>query len=220
MARKVITIHPDVLHESCAALGLTLPPEAAPALAQYLSLLTQWNAVMNLVGTRGWQNTLRLLVADSFHLAEFLRSLPLPDAPEVWDLGAGAGLPGIPLRILWQPGEYRLVELREKRALFLSTALAHMSLPRTHVFRGRAEDFFVTAAAPAHVVVSRAFMPWPQVLELVRPHLASGQGGGRVIFLTLQALPPQLPPGWQAEAEHKYKIGKDTRYFWCLQAQS
>ena len=227
------------LEAQCAALDCAVPSAALPALATYLALLTKWNKVMNLVGTRSWQETLRVLLVDSFHLADFLESLDLPEAPQVWDLGAGAGLPGIPLRMVWQRGHYYMVEAREKRALFLSTVLASVPLPGTHVFRGRAEDFFGRAPKAADMVVSRAFLPWPQVLELVAPHLASActapgqpehedraqrsEQGGRVVFLALDPPPAALPAGWAVEQARTYtvqgKSGTDTRHFWSLRRQ-
>lgn len=219
MSRGPVPIPRAELRQQCADLGCAVPEEAFAPLACFLELLTQWNKVMNLVGTRRWQDTLRTLVVDSFFLAEFVRDLPLPPTPCTWDLGAGAGLPGIPLRMAWAEGRYVLVEAREKRALFLSTVLARVSLPRTEVFRGRAEVFFDSAGAPADMVISRAFMPWPQVLDLVRPHVrqpANGTAGGRVVFLTLEKAPAQPPQGWEVEASRRYAVGKDTRYFWSL----
>ena len=129
----------------------------------------QWNRVMNLVGARHWRDALDDLVMDSFHLNAFLRSqvLPaLPASPSCWDLGSGAGLPGIPLRILWNEGDYWMVESRDKRTIFLSTVLARSPLPGTHVFHGRAEQFM--EGKKADLIVSRAFMPWKELLEFIR----------------------------------------------------
>lgn len=246
MARGPVPISRAVLQEhctrfNCSALECAVPENIITPLAIFLELLTQWNKVMNLVGTRQWQDTLNVLLVDSFHLAHFLRSLPLPAGLHTWDLGAGAGIPGIPLRMVWTEGRYFLVEAREKRALFLSTALARMPLPGTEVFRGRAEDFFAVAPQPADLVVSRAFMPWQQVLDLVRPHIqpiphatgddngtgGNGQNGesglrqgGRVVFLSLEKSPEDMPQGWEMEASYRYIVGKkDKRYFWCLRAK-
>ena len=116
--------------------GFTLPESALVPLAAYLDLLMQWNKVMNLVGTRSAEETFFTLVVDSLHLARFLtEKVALAAAPSCWDLGSGAGLPGLPLRMLWTEGEYWLVESREKRALFLSTALARHPLSGTRVYR-------------------------------------------------------------------------------------
>ena len=123
---------------------------------------------MNLVGTRTAEDTFFTLVVDSLHLGRFLREdVEYGAVPCCWDLGSGAGLPGLPLRMIWQEGDYWMVEAREKRALFLSTVLAKYPLPGTHVFRGRAEAFMAgPPARTADLIVSRAFMPWPGVLDL------------------------------------------------------
>ncbi len=76
--------------------GVELPKAAVEPLAVYLELLTRWNRVMNLVGPHAWRDIFTRLVVDSLHLGPFLRRLPLPAAPLTWDLGAGAGLPGLP----------------------------------------------------------------------------------------------------------------------------
>lgn len=213
--------------ERSLAAGWPLQADQADQLATYLEMLMRWNRAMNLVGARSWTEALERLVFDSFELAHFLEREVLPERstsstpaggetfPISWDLGAGAGLPGLPLRMVWDKGEYWLVEAREKRALFLSTILARASLPRTHVFRGRAEAFM--PGRRADLVLSRAFMPWREVLHLTREHLAPG---GRVLVLTLEPLPAldcaEPEPGWRTTAAHTYTVGNDTRRMYAL----
>ena len=193
-------------------LGFSLPEQAVNGLASYLSILMQWNKAMNLVGPGDWITVLETLLADSFHLAAFLPELTLPPEPECWDLGAGAGLPGIPLRLVWQDGTYTMVESREKRTLFLQTALARCPLPRTFVARARVEAFFPTRPA-ADLIISRAFMPWQELLPLVSPYLADT---GIVLFLTLIPAPEQLPQGWRVLAQKAYTCAGQARHFWAL----
>ena len=136
------SVSPYDLQDWAKRAGFELTEETLPPLAGYLGLLIQWNRVMNLVGTRTAEDTFFTLVVDSLHLGRFLREdVEYSAAPCCWDLGSGAGLPGLPLRMIWQEGDYWMVEAREKRALFLSTVLAKYPLPGTHVFRGRAEAF-------------------------------------------------------------------------------
>lgn len=161
---------------------------------------------MNLVGARDWREALSNLVGDSIHLADFLARLPLPADPLCWDLGSGAGLPGIPLRMIWQSGDYWLVEAREKRALFLAQTLQALGLPRTHVHRGRAEAFFAGQERGADCVISRAFMPPRPLLDLLAPRLAPG---GLVILL-LNAADDELPPAWEPAAEQSYVVRRLT----------
>lgn len=211
--------------EHCRAADWPLTPEQADNLAVYLDLLMRWNRAMNLVGAHSWTEALERLVFDSFELARFLEKDVLPERitafpgqadgapfPISWDLGAGAGLPGLPLRMVWPQGEYWLVEAREKRALFLSTVLTRVSLPNTHVFRGRAETFM--AGQQADLVLSRAFMPWREVLRLTRDYLAPG---GRVILLTRDTVEPET--GWRTSATHTYQVGSDTRRLYAMAAE-
>lgn len=204
---------PEQVAEICLKLGFALSPEQSACLSGYLDLLAKWNRVMNLVGRSKWQDILSHLVVDSLYLDAFLRTLDIADTPECWDLGAGAGLPGIPLRMLWQKGSYCLVEAREKRALFLRTALASRPLPGVTVFHGRAEAF-MPARPPADLIVSRAFMPWETMLDFVKNHV---RAGSFCLFLTLTPLPAALPEGWTAEAEKRYTAGgRDSRFFWAI----
>lgn len=207
--------------------GFMLPEAVRDAaldpLIIYLEMLCRWNAVMNLSGARRWREALCLLAADSFHLAAFLDTLPLPEQPECWDLGAGAGLPGVPLRLVWSRGQYHMVEVREKRALFLANVLDRLALPRTHVHRVTAEDFFIERARKADCIVSRAFMPWRELVALVRPQLAATG----FLIIAAQAPAPEagdIPQGWRLVATHAYTVAnagnspasRKERWFWAL----
>lgn len=193
---------PEALAACARQAGLPVPDQALRPLALYLTELIRWNSVMNLVGARDWREALVNLAGDSFHLAAFLADLPLPAAPLHWDLGSGAGLPGIPLRMVWERGDYWLVEAREKRALFLSRMLCCLHLPRTRVHRGRVEAFFGTQARGADCVISRAFMPPDTLLPLLAPHLTPD---GLVILLCNRP-PAALPPGWERVMHRAYAV--------------
>ena len=143
--------------------------------------------------------------------------LPLPEQPLTWDLGSGAGLPGIPLRMVWTRGGYYMVEVREKRALFLSSALARLQLPSTHVFRGSVEHFFQGQYYPADCIVSRAFMPWPDLLELTLPRL---RPEGVLVILALTPAPERLPAPWRLAGVRSYVAAGSGRWFWALSPSS
>lgn len=211
----------------CRSLGVSPEPETAIRIAGYLDLLTQWNRKTNLVGPRRADEILHTLVADSLPLAGFLESLPLADDPLCLDLGAGAGLPGIPLRCLWTRGRYYLVEVREKRCVFLRLAVGRLGLARTAVLQVRAEEALQQlpdeeiADQSADLILSRAFMPWQELLPFVRPMLAPG---GQVVVLANEPLPAVLPEAWRPVESRSYTIrpGREesTRWFWALQAEA
>ena len=208
-------INPADLAQVCRDRELPVPESVVPALAAYISLLMRWGRIMNLVGAKNWLQALDLC-SDSFYLARFIERLPLAEMPECWDLGAGAGLPGIPLRMVWQKGHYHMLEVREKRAMFLNEALARLNLPGTSAVCCRAETFFAHRLAQgcsSDCIFSRAFMPWEKLLPFAEPGLAPQ---GLVCIAANSPLPTPLPPGWRAVAQDSYTRGKAQRFFWAL----
>jgi 16S rRNA (guanine527-N7)-methyltransferase len=205
------------LARACEALGMTCDGGTLAGLQVYLGELMRWRRAVNLVGAADWRLALADLVADSWHLARLLQELDLPAEPVALDLGAGAGLPGLPLRLFWGAGEYWLVEVRERRCAFLRHALAKMGLASTHLFCGRAEDA-LARHAPVDLALSRAFLPWPEVLGLVREHLAPA--GAAVIMANEPAPEPgQAPEGWRLALERAYPTGRQQdrqRYCWVF----
>lgn len=203
---------PEAICAKAQEAGFSLPDEAVPVLGGYLTELHRWNKVMNLVGARN-EALIFDLFMDSFHLAAFLRTLSLPENPECRDLGAGAGLPGIPLRTIWNPGRYTLIESREKRALFLKNILARFPLSGTTVFHGRAEQF---QGPPAQLVLSRAFMPPETLLPFVQPTLAPN---GLLVLLLNTPLAAELldQQGWNRVGAKSYSVGSSQRVFEAIQ---
>lgn len=215
---EATTAEPDAVAITAASrdLGRDLSEPQARGLAAYLSQLMRWNKRMNLVGARTWQVALSDLAADSWHLADLLHALPLPPEPVTMDLGAGAGLPGLPLRLFWDSGQYLLVELRAKRAVFLRYALEAMQLPRTEVMEGRAEHA-LARRGPADLVLGRAFLPWREFLALVEGHVNC------MALIMANEPPPQaddIPPGWLPYGFHAYPSGRGERYYWVFIPES
>lgn len=197
--------------------GSTAPVTPLDGLLLYTAQLMRWNSHINLVGARHWQEAVRDLLVDSLFLSSFLQELQrkglVEDAPQAWDLGSGAGLPGIPLRLLWSSGEYWLIEARQKRAIFLADMVARLELPRTCVHKGRAEAFFATALQPASLVVSRAFMPWQELLAFVEPHCTPE---AVIVILANDTAPVGMPATWHLLQQYRYPSGSGFRFFWAL----
>jgi 16S rRNA (guanine527-N7)-methyltransferase len=192
---------------AAARLGRTLGDEESTLLSVYLGLLVKWNARMNLVGPSTWPEILQNLIQDSWHLSDLLHTVA-PQPGQTLDLGAGAGLPGIPLRVFWQQGEYFLVEPRQKRALFMEQALAHMRLPRTKVICARMEAL-PAARRDADLIVSRAFMPWQKLLVAVKDCLAPQ---GRVLVMSNETS-AETVEGYRLEMVRDYAVAGKKRYF-------
>lgn len=194
---------------------------ASGGLARYAELLLGWGASMNLVGVKQPRRLMEELVADSLHLAGFLRAHH-PDAALTYDLGAGAGLPGIPLRFFYDSGEHVMAEVREKRVIFLRYAIADLGLSNMRVVHGPAEELIT--GQRANLVMARAFLPWPELLRLVSGdepgQCAALEPGGMVVVLASEAPPepddPRVPDVLAAGASLHYETAAGDRWFWSF----
>lgn len=191
-------------------------PEARASLAAYIDLLLAWNEKLNLTGYSDAGAVLADLVQDSFFLARFLEDV-FPDYEarlnlEIYDLGAGAGIPGIPLRILWPFGRYTWIERRSKRAIFLRNASARLKL-NMRGSTSQARDFLATRKADC--IISRAFMPWRDLLGLCAGSLSRD---GAVIIMANES-PAPMPDGWILGGSLAYSLPRKQRWLWAIRRQ-
>jgi len=117
-------------------LGRPLSPREQGLFDKYLVLLIKWQKTQRLVGSIDPHWIVENLFLDSLL---FLKVLPSP-LRTLLDLGSGAGLPGIPLKIVRGEVELVLVESRRKRVSFLSSAIRDLGLSHTRVVGRRVED--------------------------------------------------------------------------------
>lgn len=214
LSPEEVIAHP----ESWASPDLPFLP-TRPVQAQlglYITTLLAWNKKLNLTGASETTALMSDLVQDSFFLASFLDNLFRSKgwtSPLILDLGAGAGLPGIPLRLLWQKGDYILIERRQKRALFLKTICSRLKLEGVSVFGGDARAFFASLHG-AQCILGRAFMPWRDLAAFCKPGLAPN---GFLVVMANDPPPVHDLSGWQKAAEFSYRIPGKTRWLWAME---
>jgi 16S rRNA (guanine527-N7)-methyltransferase len=71
------------------------------------------------------------------------------------DLGSGAGLPGLPIKIVRPDIEVVLIESRRRRAMFLASTVRTLKLSGARVLEGRVEDLVDQLAGRFDAVVMR-----------------------------------------------------------------
>jgi 16S rRNA (guanine527-N7)-methyltransferase len=110
------------------------------------------------------------------HLADALVALELPavrDATTIADLGAGAGVPGIPLAIAFPGTRVSLLEGNGRKCEFMAQAVESLGLANVEVVNGRAETW-TQAIGRFDVVTARALAPLDVVAEYAAPLLRIG----------------------------------------------
>ena len=106
---------------------------------------------------------------DRRHLADsvlFATQVP-GGSHEVWDLGSGIGLPGIPLAILMPECNFRLIDRSGRRVGLMRRAIRILELGNCQVWQTRIEDLH----GETDVIVSRASLPPERLAEVVSRHL-------------------------------------------------
>lgn len=169
-------------------------PERMADLGRFRGLLTEANAVMNLVGPDSLPDFWSRHAWDSAQLVD------LAGFGRTWaDLGAGAGFPGVVLAVLakGRPGSHVwLIDSLQKRCRFLQAVVDELDLPATVVW-GRAED----QALNVDVVTARAVAPMEKLLGYAQPYLSRGAQG---LFLKGEKVESELQDAakvWQMDVD-------------------
>ncbi|HET6770291.1 MAG TPA: 16S rRNA (guanine(527)-N(7))-methyltransferase RsmG [Actinomycetota bacterium] len=154
-----------------ATLGIELSPHQARLIRRYETLLLERAIPMGLVARSDSDRLYERHILDSLRAAPLFR----PSDRRAYDLGSGAGLPGISLAIVLPRCRFTLAESRSKRSAFLELAVERLGLSNVDVHAGSAD----TLPAGADIVTARAFAPlertWPLAAGLLRV-------GGKLIY--------------------------------------
>ncbi len=158
-----------------ADFGLELSAEQKHRVRIYIEKLRQWNAHINLTSIERVEEHLRLNFFEAFWAArEFLE-----EGMRVADVGAGAGFPGLAMKIYRPSVAVTLIEPNYKKAVFLKEVARALELAAP-VFEGRGEDF--RKWDEVDLAAFRALRPSPELIGQlagagVRLLLFEGRGG-------------------------------------------
>lgn len=182
--------------------GIALSPLQVGQLWKYHQLLRKHNQELNLTRIHNFVNMVQKLYLDSM-LPGQIMELPSP----LLDLGAGAGMPGIPLKIAFPHLEILLAESRRNRVEFLELALGDLNLGKTKVIGHGINPSFDTAV---NGVITRAVEAIPETLDRISGCLAKG---GFAIFMKgphcdeeIETATRRFSGRYQLVNDHHYRI--------------
>ena len=162
-----MTSQQGVLRRGLEELGLPLAKDAQERLLAYLALLAKWNKTYNLTAIRDPDKMI------SHHLLDSLAVLPHLPQGALADVGAGGGLPGIPLAIAEPERRVTLNDANHKKAAFLQQAVIELRLANADVHVGRVQEW--RPAQKFACVIVRGFAELAEFIAACR-HLV-GPGG-------------------------------------------
>jgi 16S rRNA (guanine527-N7)-methyltransferase len=152
--------------------GRPVGPDDRRRFQQYLDIFLRWNRTYRMTALDSAGAIVRNLFIDSLLFLPLLPHRPIT----LVDIGAGAGIPGLPLRLADPAIAVTLVEARRKRASFLLAVQRQLDLEDVAVREGRAEALVEEPelAGGFDVVVARSVGPATALLPLARKYLKPG----------------------------------------------
>lgn len=154
-------------------LGINLTETMLCQLEEYYKLMIEYNNKVNLT---------RIVVQEEVYLKHFYDSLTickeqdLTKALNLCDVGTGAGLPGIVLKIVFPNLKIVLIEALEKRVKFLNLVIKALNLKDIVAIHARMEDYASQNVEKFDLITSRAVAKTSILLEMaVRALKKDGQ---------------------------------------------
>lgn len=165
------------LREFAAQLSLSLPESSIPCFSRYLNELKIWNQAINLTAINQDRDIVVKHFIDSMAGVKAIDSV---DRKCLLDIGAGAGFPSVPLKLIRPDLAMVLLEPSEKRCAFLRYMIGSLDLREMTVVTSKLAEYGVRqgVAQTFDYIVVRALKVdgWgAELAELLRP-------GGKVIL--------------------------------------
>jgi 16S rRNA (guanine527-N7)-methyltransferase len=154
--------------EGAKAFGIDLDERKIEAFELYLRELLKWNQKINLTAIRSEKGILLKHFLDSLSVYPYL-----PERSFILDIGAGAGFPGLPLKIVRPAVELTLIDSVRKKVDFQRHVIRILGLKGAEALHGRVQDQGILRDLGGRfdIILSRAFSDLQTLLALSLPFL-------------------------------------------------
>ena len=143
-----------------------LTERQAEQFAQLDALYRDWNSKINVISRKDIDNLYEHHVLHSLAIAKWIPFMP---GTTIMDVGTGGGFPGIPLAIMFPECQFLLIDSIGKKIKVASVVAQALGLTNVVCKQERAEE----EKQKFDFVVSRAVMPLPDLVKLVRKNVSN-----------------------------------------------
>jgi len=175
---------PDYLQKGIREAGLTLTVEQAEALLVFADELKRWNKKINLTAITDDEEIAAKHLVDALFFSSFLGS-----CKRVLDIGSGAGIPALPLKIVRDDIAVVSVDAVAKKIHFQRHVARTLKLIGFEAVHSRVEQLGPMYNHSFDVITSRAFSSLELFVTLAAPLLSEG---GRIIAMKGPAVASEL----------------------------
>jgi 16S rRNA (guanine527-N7)-methyltransferase len=159
----------EIVAQEAKFFGLALSPYEVEALERYASELKKWNSKVNLTAiTENSEIAIKHFI-DSLSLVPYLSA-----GDRLLDIGSGAGLPVIPLKIVRPDISMLSVDAVAKKIHFQKHVIRLLNLKNIEAIHMRIEELHKREHNSFTVITSRAFTRLDRFVALAAPLLAEG----------------------------------------------
>jgi len=180
---------PETFYRLLAEQNIILTDQQKAQFDRYFQLLVEWNEKINLTAITEKEEVYLKHFYDS--IAPILHGLIANQEIKLLDIGAGAGFPSLPMKILYPQLDVTIIDSLNKRINFLQLLAEELGLEGVHFYHGRAEDFAQDKKFRAQfdIVTARAVARMQVLSELTIPYL---KVGGKLLALKASNAPEEL----------------------------
>jgi 16S rRNA (guanine527-N7)-methyltransferase len=157
----------EIVAREAQLLGFALSTHEMGAFDSYAAELKKWNSKVNLTAiTKDREIAIKHFV-DSLHLAPYLTA-----GDRLLDIGSGAGLPVIPMKIIRPDIPMVSVDAVAKKINFQRHIIRILNLHNIEAIHARIEEVHTIRSNAFTVITSRAFTRLDRFVALAAPLLA------------------------------------------------
>lgn len=157
----------DIVAQEAHEMNLSLSSHEIQLFELYAAELKKWNTKVNLTAIRKDKDIAIKHFVDSLSLARYLTA-----GDRLLDIGSGAGLPVIPLKIIMPGIPMVSVDAVAKKIHFQRHVIRALNLQNIETIHARIEDLHKTHRHSFSVITSRAFTRLDRFVTLAAPLLA------------------------------------------------
>lgn len=180
---------PEEFYQALEAFNISLSEQQKEQFKTYFRLLVEWNEKINLTAITDKKEVYLKHFYDS--VAPVLQGHITNEPIRLLDIGAGAGFPSLPMKIICPEIDVTIIDSLNKRINFLKLLADELGLTGVHFYHGRAEDFGQDKAFRGQfdIVTARAVARMQVLSELTIPFL---KVSGRLIALKAAAADQEI----------------------------
>lgn len=157
----------EILKSGLALMSISLSDKQVNQLLVYVDELIRWNRVYNLTSVRKAEDILYKHILDSLSVLSLLNG-----SQRILDVGAGAGLPGIPLAISRPELRFTVLDSNNKKTRFMVNVIGKLALKNVDVVHSRVEKY--QPESQYDLIISRAYASLEDFVSGTK-HLCAGR---------------------------------------------